>query len=102
MCRVPHAAGPTYPGLRMPRPPDGEYFALLDEVVAAVVHKWPCAVLQFEDFSSPHCFQLLEKYRHAARIFNDDIQGSPPLMLILTLTSKILFHGGKENVQFEP
>jgi malate dehydrogenase (oxaloacetate-decarboxylating)(NADP+) len=67
---------PTYPGLRMPRPPDGEYFALLDEVVAAVVHKWPCAVLQFEDFSSPHCFQLLEKYRHAARIFNDDIQGT--------------------------
>eukprot|EP00667_Euglena_gracilis_P005883 EG_transcript_5925 len=66
----------TYQGLRQPRVAEAEYLALLDEVVAAAARRWPRAVLQFEDFASPHCFALLARYRHTARAFNDDIQGT--------------------------
>jgi len=66
----------TYGGLRRPRAGDAEYLPFVAEFVEAVKAKWPKAVLQFEDFSSPHCFDLLEQHRHRGRIFNDDIQGT--------------------------
>ncbi|KAG9390314.1 Malic enzyme [Carpediemonas membranifera] len=57
--------------------PDEEtYRSFLDEFVAAVKDKWPSCVLQFEDFSKDHAFDLLDGYRYDYRAFNDDIQGT--------------------------
>jgi len=42
----------------------------------AVKDKWPNALLQFEDFSNNHCFELLHRYQDKMRCFNDDIQGT--------------------------
>jgi malate dehydrogenase (decarboxylating) len=67
---------PWYIGLRQPRLTGDEYYEILDEFVAAVMGRWPNAVLQFEDFSIEHAQVLLERYRHAHCVFNDDIQGT--------------------------
>ncbi|XP_055389035.1 NADP-dependent malic enzyme-like [Condylostylus longicornis] len=65
-----------YLGQRQPRLADPEYYALVDEFMSAVKDKWSSALLQFEDFSNNHCFDLLEKYRNKQLCFNDDIQGT--------------------------
>ncbi|KAG7671676.1 hypothetical protein Ndes2526B_g07436 [Nannochloris sp. 'desiccata'] len=67
---------PWYIGLKQPRLTGDEYFQVLDEFVAAVMGRWPNAVLQFEDFSIEHAQVLLERYRHVHCVFNDDIQGT--------------------------
>jgi malic enzyme len=33
------------------------------QVVAAVMNRWPEAILQFEDFSINHALELLNRYR---------------------------------------
>jgi len=55
---------------------DEEYYAFTDEFMAAVFDKWPQVLVQFEDFSNDHCFDLLARYRNQYRCFNDDIQGT--------------------------
>lgn len=60
----------------MKRVPDEEYYPLVDEFLMAVKDKWPKCLVQFEDFSNNHCFDLLEKYRNKLLCFNDDIQGT--------------------------
>ena len=67
---------PHYLGCKHPRIPDSEYYPLVDEFLMAVKDKWPSCLLQFEDFSNDHCFELLERYRKRMRAFNDDIQGT--------------------------
>ncbi len=47
---------------------------MVDEFVAAVLSRWPRAVLQFEDFSIEHARPLLDRYRKEHLVFNDDIQ----------------------------
>jgi malate dehydrogenase (oxaloacetate-decarboxylating)(NADP+) len=44
--------------------------------MAAVYRKWPQVLVQFEDFSNDHCFDLLARYRDKYLMFNDDIQGT--------------------------
>jgi len=65
-----------YLGTKEKRLPDEQYYAFLDEFLMAVKSKWPRCLLQFEDFSNNHCFDLLERYRPRLRCFNDDIQGT--------------------------
>lgn len=65
-----------YLGARHKRLGNDEYYPLIDELLMAIKDKWPRALLQFEDFSNDHCFDLLEKYRGRMRCFNDDIQGT--------------------------
>eukprot|EP01126_Amoeba_proteus_P020978 TRINITY_DN2129_c0_g1_i2.p1 TRINITY_DN2129_c0_g1~~TRINITY_DN2129_c0_g1_i2.p1 ORF type:complete len:443 (+),score=103.44 TRINITY_DN2129_c0_g1_i2:467-1795(+) len=65
-----------YLGLAHPRLPDPEYYELVDEFLMAVKDKWPRALVQFEDFSNDHCFNLLARYVDKLRCFNDDIQGT--------------------------
>jgi len=67
---------PLYMGLKQPRVGDEEYFEVLDEFVAAMMARWPHAVLQFEDFNLAHAHPLLNRYRDHHCIFNDDIQGT--------------------------
>ncbi|GIL86672.1 hypothetical protein Vretifemale_14929 [Volvox reticuliferus] len=67
---------PLYAGLRSSRLTGPDYYRVMDEFVAAVMSRWPRAVLQFEDFSSQHAASLLERYRHHHCVFNDDIQGT--------------------------
>ena len=62
-----------YLGAKMGRMPDREYYPFVDEFLCAVKDKWPNALLQFEDFSSDHCFALLERYRRQLLCFNDGI-----------------------------
>lgn len=55
---------------------DPEYFAMWEEFLLSVKHKWPNAIVQFEDISNDHCFALLRAYRNKLKCFNDDIQGN--------------------------
>ncbi|EAN79507.1 malic enzyme, putative [Trypanosoma brucei brucei TREU927] len=66
----------NYIGVRQKRPSDEDFYALLDEFMEAASEAWPEAVIQFEDFSNNHCFDMLERYQNKYRCFNDDIQGT--------------------------
>ncbi|XQJ27303.1 malic enzyme, putative [Leishmania guyanensis] len=65
-----------YLGTREKRLDDDQFNSLLDEFMEAVKSTWPSAVVQFEDFSNNHCFDMLERYQRKYRCFNDDIQGT--------------------------
>lgn len=67
---------PLYLGLNQKRVDDKTYYEAMDEFLMAVQDKWPNCLVQFEDFSNDHCFDLLEKYRNKLLCFNDDIQGT--------------------------
>jgi len=67
---------PYYLGQPIPRVNDETFFGCLDDFMATAAKKWPTAVIQFEDFSNNHCFDMLERYRNKYRCFNDDIQGT--------------------------
>uniref|UniRef100_A0A0A9XGX1 NADP-dependent malic enzyme n=1 Tax=Lygus hesperus TaxID=30085 RepID=A0A0A9XGX1_LYGHE len=65
-----------YLGIPEKRCDDETYYTLLDEFMHAASTIWPGAVIQFEDFSNNHCFDILERYQEKYRCFNDDIQGT--------------------------
>eukprot|EP00030_Apusomonadida_sp_AF-17_P002487 a339857_74.p2 GENE.a339857_74~~a339857_74.p2 ORF type:complete len:586 (-),score=275.24 a339857_74:56-1780(-) len=69
-------ADPLYIGWRHRRVDDAEYYALVEEFVVAVQQRWPGCLIQWEDFSNNHCFDLLDKYRGRCLSFNDDVQGT--------------------------
>jgi malate dehydrogenase (oxaloacetate-decarboxylating)(NADP+) len=69
-------ADPWYLGLAQPRLRGDDYFSLVHEFVNAVHHRWPKAVIQFEDFSSDKAGKILDTYRNDHLCFNDDIQGA--------------------------
>lgn len=72
---------PYYLGLPHPRLQGDEYYAVVDEFISAVRTRWPHVLVQFEDFSSDHAAELLERYRHNICCFNDDIQGTAAVVL---------------------
>ena len=65
-----------YLGMQHPRLQGQAYYSLVDEFMQAAKHRWPGALVQFEDFSSDHAAPILEKYMRNTRCFNDDIQGT--------------------------
>ena len=50
------------------------WLQIMDELVKALMGRYPDAVLQFEDFNMEHATPLLERYRDHHLCFNDDIQ----------------------------
>ncbi|KAJ3138161.1 hypothetical protein HK101_003772 [Irineochytrium annulatum] len=76
-----HLEDPYYIGVRTRRPEDPVFFEFVDEVMKAFKRKWPKMLVQFEDFSSEHAFQTMDRYRPDYLMFNDDIQGTGAVIL---------------------
>lgn len=74
-------ADPRYLGLKQPRLEGDEYYALIDEFMAAIKLRWPRALIQFEDFQSKYAIKLLMRYKKEYLMFNDDIQGTAATVL---------------------
>lgn len=55
-------------------PANAVFAQILDELVRALMGRYPRAVLQFEDFNLAHALPLLERYRNHHLVFNDDVQ----------------------------
>ncbi|MEP6792689.1 MAG: NAD-dependent malic enzyme [Saprospiraceae bacterium] len=72
---------PFYIGYPFERVKGQEYFDLVEEFVMAVQNKFPDALIQFEDFSTPNAYTLLNKYKGKVTCFNDDIQGTAAVAL---------------------
>ncbi|KAF9412908.1 hypothetical protein BGZ94_000892 [Podila epigama] len=70
-----------YLGLRQKRVGDDQFFPFVDAVIKALTSLYPKLLIQFEDFSSEHAFQLLDKYQPNTFCFNDDIQGTGAVIL---------------------
>jgi len=67
---------PLYLGWRNHRLRGDEYFAIVDEFVAAAKAVFPKVVIQWEDFSKSNALTVLDRYRDQVTSFNDDIQGT--------------------------
>ncbi|KAF4661814.1 Survival of motor neuron--splicing factor 30 [Perkinsus chesapeaki] len=72
---------PLYIGEHQRRLKSTDYFAMIDEFVSAVLTRWPNAVIQWEDFSQPNAFMILDSYSASIRTFNDDVQGTAGVVL---------------------
>ncbi|CAG8828417.1 16501_t:CDS:2, partial [Gigaspora rosea] len=70
-----------YLGIRKKRVSDDEFYPFIDAVLKALTSVYPDLLIQFEDFSSKHAFDLLTKYRDNLFCFNDDIQGTGAVIL---------------------
>jgi malate dehydrogenase (oxaloacetate-decarboxylating)(NADP+) len=70
---------PLYMGSRRGKVTAIEEAEFLDELMEALVERWPGIVIQFEDFKNP--FPSLERYGGKYTMFNDDIQGTGAVIL---------------------
>lgn len=67
---------PLYVGWRHERIRGDEYHAFVDDVIDAIIKRFPDALVQFEDFGRANAGPLLERHRDRLCCFNDDIQGT--------------------------
>ncbi len=72
---------PMYLGIPRKRVRGEAYEALVDEFIQAVQKRFPNALIQFEDFSTPNAQMFLDRYRDQVLCFNDDIQGTASVAL---------------------
>jgi malate dehydrogenase (oxaloacetate-decarboxylating) len=72
---------PMYLGWRHRRIDDEDYYAFVEDFVAAVEAEMPRVLLQWEDFATPHAAPILARYRDRLLTFNDDIQGTAAVAL---------------------
>ena len=72
---------PLYVGWRHARLRGPAYELLVERFVGAVSEAWPGCVIQWEDFKGSNALRILERYRHDAPSFNDDIQGTAAVVV---------------------
>jgi malic enzyme len=72
---------PLYLGQKKPRLTGAEYLAVFDELMDAITHRWPQALVQFEDIRTPYAEMVLARYRRFTTCFNDDIQGTGSMVV---------------------
>ena len=72
---------PMYLGVRQHRLKGDAYLALVDSFVDAIAHRWPEAIVQWEDLAKDTAFTVLDRYRDRIPSFNDDIQGTGAVAL---------------------
>jgi malate dehydrogenase (oxaloacetate-decarboxylating) len=72
---------PAYLGVRQRRLRGTAYVEFMDKFVEAVRHRYPRAVIQWEDLAKDAAFAVLERYRKKLPSFNDDIQGTGAVAL---------------------
>jgi malate dehydrogenase (oxaloacetate-decarboxylating)(NADP+) len=87
---------PLYQGVPRERLTGVPYDELVEELLEALVDRWPKVLVQFEDFLTPNAYALLHRYRERHLCFNDDIQGTAAVALAgIKTTTRI------SGVQFE-
>ncbi|KAI0697675.1 hypothetical protein BC835DRAFT_1269997 [Cytidiella melzeri] len=67
---------PLYVGWPHSRIRGESYDVFIDKFVQVVRKYYPHSLLHFEDFGVTNAYRLLEKYRDAHAVFNDDVQGT--------------------------
>lgn len=72
---------PLYLGLPRRRASEEEYVELVDEIMESLHKHFPSLIIQFEDWSSNHAFEFLDRYKEKYPMFNDDIQGTGAVIL---------------------
>ena len=72
---------PLYLGVGHKRIKGQEYYDLIDKFVKNVKELFPKAILQWEDFSKEHSFEILDKYKETLPSYNDDIQTTGAVVL---------------------
>ncbi|KAF9421663.1 Malic enzyme [Podila epigama] len=79
---------PLYLGMGHRRLQGEEYYSFVDEWIDAIQNRFPIdALVQFEDFTAPYAFNLLNKYKDNICCFNDDIQSTSAVALAGVLAS---------------
>ncbi len=92
---------PMYMGWRHARITGKEYDNFVDDFIQAVKHRWPEALIQFEDFAQKNAMPLLERYKDKVCCFNDDIQGTAAVTVgSLLAACRLLAANYQINVAF--
>jgi malate dehydrogenase (oxaloacetate-decarboxylating)(NADP+) len=72
---------PLYLGMRRARPSTEELYSFVDEFVEAVQEIFPKCCIHFEDWTGVDAVHLLLRYRDKYCVYNDDVQGTPGIVL---------------------